>query len=80
MAVHDALRVARRTARVAHARGLVLVVDPELDGRGRGEQLLVVEQLVAGEIGRDLALPVVHQDEVPEPLEGRQQRGEERQQ
>ena len=60
VAVHDALGVAGGAARVAHARRLVLVVDAELDRRGRRQQLLVVEQLVSREVGGDVALPVVH--------------------
>ncbi len=80
MAVEHTLRVARRTARVAHAGGTVFVVDAELDRFGRREQLFVVEQLVSGEVVGDVTLAVVHQHQVPQALEGRQQGCEQREQ
>ena len=74
MAVDDALRVARGAARVTHARRTVLVVDVELDRLRGGEQVLVVQEVVAVEVGGDVALAVVHHHQVADPLERRQQR------
>ncbi len=79
MAVHDALRVAGGAARVAHARGLVLVGDlGPLDRFGGGEQLLVVVDLDAAgtQTVGDLTLAVVHDHEMAQPFERRHQRGE----
>ena len=78
--VDDALRISRRAARVTHARCSVFVVDSELDGVGGREQLLVIEEFVAVEVGRDVALAVVHQHEVLQVLERGQQRGEQAEQ
>ena len=55
----------------------MLVVDVELDGVGGGEQLLVIEQNVAVQVGGDVTLAVVHHHEVLQALERRQQRSEE---
>ena len=76
MAVHDTLGVAGGAARVTHARRTMFVVDGEVDRARRGEQFLVVEQRVTGEVFGDVADPVVHQHQVLEPLERRQQRSE----
>ena len=51
MAVDDALRVARRAARVAHAGGAVLVVDVELD-RGRRRRAGPRRRAARGRRGR----------------------------
>src|SRR5690606_39734753 len=69
LSLHDALPislgVAGGAARVAHRRGLVLVPHVELDRRGRGQQLLVVVDLLARRrLVRHLARPVVHDDDV----------------
>ena len=80
MGVDDTLRVAGGAARVTHARRTVFVVDAELDRVGSGEQLLVVEQFVAVEVGGDVAFAVVHHHQVLQPFERRQQRGEQAEQ
>ena len=73
--VDDALGVAGGAARVAHRRGLVLVPHVELDRRGRGQQLLVVVDLLARRrLVRHLARPVVHDDDVADRVELREQR------
>ena len=74
VAVHDALGVAGRAARVAHGRRLVLVRDVEVDGLGAGDQLLVVVDLLAGGWVGDLAGAVVHDHEMANRLEGVEQR------
>ena len=63
--VDDALGVAGGAARVTHRRGLVLVVDPELDGVGAGEELLVVVDLLARRrLGQVAGHAVVHDHDV----------------
>ena len=64
--VDDALRVAGGAARVAHGRGAVLVLDVELDGLGCVEQRFVADD--AGVVG-DVALAVVHYDDLFHRLE-----------
>ncbi len=58
----------------------MLVVDVELDRAGRGQQFFVVQQFVPVQIVGDVALAVVHQHQMPEPLERRQQRREQAEQ
>ena len=58
----------------------MLVVDVELDRLRGGEQVLVVQELVAVEVGGDVALAVVHHHQVADPLERRQQRREQTEQ
>lgn len=80
MAVQHPLRVAGGAARVAHARRTVLVVDVELDRIGRSQEFLVVEEIVTRQVVGDLTRSVVHQDEVAQVLERREQRGQQREQ
>ena len=80
MAVDDPLRVARRAAGVTHARCEIFVVDAELDRLGLGEQILVVVDLNTGKLW-NLARRIVHEDEMldaPERREQRQQQSEQR--
>ena len=77
MRVDDPLRVAGGAARVAHGRGAVLVVDRELARLGVGEQLLVVADPV---VVRDVAVAVVHHDDVLHRLELVDQRPQQLQQ
>ena len=82
VAVHDALGVPGGAARVAHARSRVLVDPLELGRLGSSEQRLVVEGVVARqvEVRRIGSGPVVHHHEVLDPLERRQQRGQQAEQ
>ncbi len=67
--VHHALGVARRAARVAHRRGLVLVEARPLDRRRGREQVLVVVQLGRPGLGRLVAATVVGHHHVADGLE-----------
>jgi hypothetical protein len=67
--VDDALRVAGGAARVAHRRGPLLVVDPELHRLGLGQESLVVVDLLASRRLGHLAPAVVHDHDVAHGLE-----------
>ena len=76
--VHHALGVARGAARVAHGGGLVLVPYVEARRRRLAEQALVVVHRDPVGVAGDLALAVVHDHQVLDGVEGRQERPQQR--